>query len=254
MFKGTVHRGGESGQQEPSAAGHSVLTIRSRRWGMHVLSSISSFHSSQDSAQSTVPSTVVRSPHLTWSSQQCPPAACPEIMFQEILNPNKLTVVLTVAVIWVHSLGLNSVGPKAQSSHRKDTCSEQRRRKEKSRIDLMKFFFYCKSNLTLIPCFGKLSEKCFSKPFLGTRLRGARLLSVSSLQRPGRNLGICRSSALFCPLYSVQFSEHGHSIFIPSGMIKQFFISTFTSIYQSPKPRREAQKNIICSQDSVCSH
>lgn len=131
MFKGTVHRGGESEQQEPSAAGHSVLTVRSRRWGMHVLSSISSFHSSQDSAQGTVPSTVVRSPQLIWSSQQCPPAACPEIVFQGILNPNKLTVVLAVAVIWAHSLGLSSVGPKAQSSHGKDTCSEQRRRREK---------------------------------------------------------------------------------------------------------------------------
>lgn len=235
VFKGPVHRGGESEQQERSAAGHSVLTIRSRRWG-----------NACPQLYFLLPFTPGLSPgHSTIHSGQVSPAACPEIVFQGILNPNKLTVVLTVAVIWAHFLGLSSVGPKAQSSHRKDTCSEQRRRREKEHDWSDETFFYCKSNLTLIPCFGKLSKKCFSKPFLGTRLRGARLLWVSSLQTPGRNLGICRSSALFWPLYSVQFSEHGHSVFIRSGMIKQFFISTFTAIYQSPNPGGKLRKTLL---------
>lgn len=111
-------------------------------------------------------------------------------MFQGILNLNEPTVVLT--------LTLNSVGPKAQA----DTQGDMLRTKEKEGkgTGLVWWnFFYCKSNLSF-PCFGKLSKKCFSKPLLGARLRGDRLLYVLALQTPGRNLGICKSSALFWPL------------------------------------------------------
>lgn len=45
--------------------------------------------------------------------------------------------------------------------------------------------------------------------------------------------------------YSVQFSEHVHRVFIWSGMIKQNFISKFTSIYQSLNPGGKLRKTLL---------